>query len=393
MATRPAASQTTRTATADAQMARRARLGEIARTYGLLLVIVAVALIFNVLTDGLFLSDQNVPLLLRQTAVTGIVALGVGLVILMGHIDLSIGSAVGLCAIAVAYLMDIAGWSVLAAVGATLILGIAIGLWQGFAVGYMLVPAFVVTLGGLLIWRGTGLVITEGSTIASFPQEFLVIGQGTVGPTLALLLAVVAAGGYLAWTVVELRRGLPFSLRRVASVAAIVLGGAAVVVLSQRADGLPVPVAMMLAIAVLLTFVTTRTRFGRRLYAIGGNREAARLAGINVRRTTLVTFTGMGVLYAVAGMVLAARLNGAPPGGAPFLELDAIAAAVIGGTSLMGGVGTVPGTLLGALLMGSVSNGLSLMNVPTFYQLIVSGLILIFAVFFDVQTKRRGLFA
>lgn len=367
------------------------QVASILRPYGLVIALLIIAVVFEVLTDGLFISSRNIPLLLRQAAVVSIVAMGVSLVIVMGHIDLSIGSAVGLCAIVGAFLMKEAEWSVLASVVSVFGVGVAIGAWHGFAVSMMRVPAFVVTLGGLLIFRGIGLVITEGETLASFPRSFQTFGQGFVSPGQSMALVLVGATAYGAYVLLPVLRGKRFGIAAILRLVLVIVGALFLAYSFRGSSGLPVPVAIMGALAIALGFVATRTRFGRHLYAVGGNRAAAELSGIRVRRTTFAMFVIMGSLYALAGVILASRLNGAPPQGAPFLELDAIAAAVIGGTSLMGGVGTVGGALLGALLMTSVSNGLSLMSVPTFYQLIASGLILVLAVFFDVQTKREGM--
>jgi D-xylose transport system permease protein len=367
------------------------QVATILRPYGLVIALLIIALVFEILTDGLFISSRNIPLLLRQAAVVSIVAMGVSLVIVMGHIDLSIGSAVGLCAIVAAFLMKEAEWPVLAAVLATFAVGIAIGAWHGFAVSVMRVPAFVVTLGGLLIFRGIGLVITEGETLASFPRSFQIFGQGFISPGHSMAFLVIGATGYSAYVLFPVLRGKRLEIALTLRLSLVLIAILFLAYSLRGSSGLPVPVAIMGGLAVVLGFMASRTRFGRHLYAIGGNRAAAELSGIRVRPTTFRMFVIMGSLYALAGVILASRLNGATPQGAPFLELDAIAAAVIGGTSLMGGVGTVGGALLGALLMTSVSNGLSLMSVPTFYQLIASGLILVLAVFFDVQTKREGM--
>ncbi len=357
------------------------RLSAFLQVYGLIAVLALVVVVFAVLTDGIFVAPRNVPILLRQAAITGIVATGVALIIIVGEIDLSIGSAVGLCAIVVAWLMSVAGWPPLAAAAVTLLVGLLIGAWQGTAVAWLGVPSFVVTLGGLLILRGVGLVITQGETISSFPASFLALSQGRLGAPPAIALAVAAA---LVWLLPQRSRPARELAPRLTLAVLAVL---AVVYVASSASGLPLPVVLMVVVALALEILAIRTRFGRHLYATGGNREAARLAGIAVPRVTFLAFLLMGALYALTGMVLAARLDGAPPGGAPFLELDAIAAAVIGGVSLRGGIGRVGNALLGALLLAAVNNGLSLMNVPTFYQLIVSGLILIVAVLADTRVK------
>ena len=361
-------------------------------TYGLVIVIGIVTIVFGFLTDWIFTSPRNVPILLRQASITGIVAVGVALVIISGEIDLSIGSAVGLCAIIVAWLMKVVGLDPIIAVPLTLTVGLLLGAWQGAAVAWFGVPSFVVTLGGLLIFRGIGLIITEGETIASFPASFLIISQGSLDNSIVIGLGAIVVGFWLLTVFRQVRNSKSLSSGLKQLVPKVVLGlliGIAVIYVASSSIGLPLAVALMVSVALILQIVASRTRFGRRVYAIGGNREAALLAGINVNRITFLTFLLMGALYGLAGLVLASRLNGAPPGGAPFLELDAIAAAVIGGVSLRGGVGLVINALLGALLLAAINNGLSLMNVPTFYQLVVSGLILIIAVFLDSRAKAK----
>ena len=361
-------------------------------TYGLVIVIGIVTIVFGFLTDWIFTSPRNVPILLRQASITGIVAVGVALVIISGEIDLSIGSAVGLCAIIVAWLMKIVGLDPIIAVLLTLAVGLLLGAWQGAAVAWFGVPSFVVTLGGLLIFRGIGLIITEGETIASFPASFLIISQGSLDNSIVIGLGAIVVGFWLLTVFRQVRNSKSLSSGLKQLVPKVGLGlliGIAVIYVASSSIGFPLVVALMVSVALILQIVASRTRFGRRVYAIGGNREAALLAGINVNRITFLTFLLMGALYGLAGLVLASRLNGAPPGGAPFLELDAIAAAVIGGVSLRGGVGLVINALLGALLLAAINNGLSLMNVPTFYQLVVSGLILIIAVFLDSRAKAK----
>lgn len=364
-------------------------VGTILRRYGLIIVLIILAIVFQVLTDDLFLSSRNVAVLLRQASITGIVACGVCLVIVSGEIDLSIGSAVGLAAIGFAYLVSIAGWPPLQALAATAVLGVVLGAWQGFLVAVVGVPAFVVTLAGLLIFKGIGLIVTNGNTISGLPPEVVWVGSGLLDLPAT---AIFAASLLVVFLGVQALAGRlnPQALRRNwlrIALAAVLVGTGLFYV--ATGPGLPVPVAILAVVGVGLALVASRTTFGRHLYAIGGNREAARLGGIRITRDIFLIFCIMGVLYAIAGLVLVGRLNGAPPDGAPFLELDAIAAAVIGGTSLMGGVGRVGGAMLGAILTASVSNGLSLMNVNSFFQMIASGLILVAAVAIDIRGKRN----
>jgi ABC-type xylose transport system permease subunit len=363
------------------------QLAPAARASGLVGALLLVALTFHALTGGLFLTERNIPNLLQQASVTMVAAMGVALVIITRHIDLSIGSAAGLCAIIAAWCMKQAELSVPATLAAVLAVGLLLGALEGLAVAALQVPSFVVTLAGLLVFRGVGLVITEGNTIGAFPQSFQAIGQGSLGPVpvaAASIVVVAAAALRVAWLARSGHRpGVPALMGILGTMAL----GAVLVLLAGSEAGLPVPVAIAIVVGVVLAAVAYRTRFGRHLFAVGGNPEAAELAGISVRRSTVQVFLVMGALYALAGVMLAARLNGAPPEGAPNLELDAIAGAVIGGTSLMGGTGSVGGAALGALLMAGVSNGLSLLGVQSFYQLIATGLILVLAVALDVRLR------
>jgi D-xylose transport system permease protein len=373
------------------ESARASALRALAQQYALVLILVGVAIVFQIASDGLFISSRNVPLLLRQASVTAIVAAGVALVIIGRQIDLSIGSAVGLCGILAAWMMNERGVPVWATVALTLVAGLAMGLVQGAVVAGLGVPSFIVTLGGLLIFQGIGLLITSGTTIAGFPESFAAIGRDSVafGPTVAF--AVLALVGALLLAARAWRSADAAGRTRWASrVVAVALVLVATVTLIDPDRGLPVPVVIALVVTALLAAIARLTRFGRSLFAAGGNPVAAELAGISTRRVTLTVFGMMGALYAIAGMILIARIDGAPPDGASPLELDAIAAAVIGGTSLAGGTGSVSGAVLGAVLLASVSNGLDLVGVQSFWQLVATGSILIVAVLADVRLRGRS---
>ena len=363
------------------------------RAYGLLVVLILVWFGFDVLTDGVFLTSRNLVNLFRQASITSIAAAGTVVVIVLGYIDLSIGSAVGLSAIVAAVLDNVYGWNTPLTLLTTLGVGVLMGIWQGTWVAYFSVPAFVVTLGGMLIFRGIGFILTEGRTITPIKPSFEFIGQGFIPPEGSILLIALIYLAFLGSAIAKGVRGrrrsgavslLSVTRLPVYASAAAVAGYAAYIVAHT---GFPVAVIVLAAVAGMLSFLLRRTKFGRQIYAIGGNREACRLAGINISSRTFLVFALMGLMYGVAGIILAGRLGGAPPNGGLYLELDAIAAAVIGGTSLMGGVGTVGGAVLGALFMETIRNGMSLMNVPTFYQYVVSGVILILAVSLDVAAK------
>jgi D-xylose transport system permease protein len=366
------------------------------RAYAMVMILLLIWIVFQYLTRGLFISSRNITNLLRQTSLDAILATGMVLVIVSGNIDLSAGSAVGLTAIIAGQAQVVFGLPTPAAVAIAILAGILLGAWQGFWTAYMNVPSFVVTLGGLLAFRGIGLVITNGLTLAPFNDSFVEIGQGFI-PPLASVGIIIAA--YVVYLVVVSRRAVRKpgeALRRFLTVpGSIALPVGLLIALIffgwvfAKYFGMPLPVLIAGIIAVVVAFTARRTRFGRHLYAIGGNREASRLAGINISRDTFAVFVLMGVLYGIVGVLLAARLDAAAPNGGTFMELEAIAAAVIGGTSLNGGIGTVQGALVGALLMQSIANGMSLMNVQTFYEMIVTGLILILAVYLDVASRKR----
>ena len=355
---------------------------------GLLLAIGLVWLIFFVTTEGIFLSDRNLINLMRQTSVTAMVALGMLVVIAQGEIDLSVGSLLGVCTATIALLESSGSVSWIVTILVALGIGISVGLWNGIWVARLGIPAFVATLGGLLMFRGISLASTGGRTISGIGDEIQYLGQAFLdGP---ILWAFLAAGLVIALLPLrrignerERRKALRVAMVGVAVIAAVTWAS-----LSYR--GLPVPVALTLTVAVILAWTLDNTVWGRHVYAVGGNRAASRVAGIPIGRQIIVGYVLIGVLTVLASVLFVGRLAAAPPEAGYFLELDAIAAVVIGGTSLYGGSGTVPGVLLGALLMQSLSNGLSLMNVPTAYQNITKGLVLVLAVYLDAVSKRGG---
>jgi D-xylose transport system permease protein len=383
-----------------------------ARQYAMVVALAVIWLVFAALTGGVFLTPRNLSNLVVQTVTTGLLAVGVVLVIVAGHIDLSVGSVLGFTGAVCATLMIGHGWGVAPAVAATLAVGLAIGAWHGFWVAYRRVPAFIVTLASMLAFRGLIIGITGGQTqgLEMAPEQvaarFQVIGQGYL-PTLRpavegglhdtslvvslAVLALLVVVRLRAWAA-RRREGLPVSpawaeVLRTGLLVAVAGAFAAVLVFYQ---GIPWSVFLLLGLAALLTFVANDTTFGRRLYAIGGNPEAARLSGIHVPRTTLALFMVMGAMSAVAGIVCTSRLNAATTSAGQNGELDAIAAAVIGGASLMGGEGTVPGALIGALVMASLDNGMSLMNMDITWQYVIKGLILLLAVWVDMAQRRAG---
>ena len=366
------------------------------RAYTMLLALVAIWLFFHFSTGGVFLSARNFSNLMLQTAVTGVLAVGMLMVIVAGQIDLSVGSQVGLTGGISAIVLTWLGWGFVPSLAAAIVVGLLIGALQGALVAYANIPAFIVTLGGLLAWRGVILGVSKGQTIPISQQLYKAIGQCFVAPYAGWILACLAVA-LVAWLNIKsararTRHGLaPSSASKVALLiavpSAVIL--VFVYVLNSYA-GVPIPVMILLVVALCGVFLTQNTTFGRYLYAIGGNPDAARLSGISLRKHILAVFCLMGALAGVASIIYTARVASASPDAGNLLELDAIAACVIGGTSLMGGRGTVFGACLGALIMASLDNGMSLKSVEPYVQSIVKGAVLVAAVGFDMLGRRRG---
>ncbi|HVG32735.1 MAG TPA: sugar ABC transporter permease [Pyrinomonadaceae bacterium] len=366
------------------------------RAYTMVFALVVVWLLFTWATDGIFLEARNFSNLMRQTAVTGVLAVGMLMVIVAGQIDLSVGSVVGLTGGVAAIVLTWLGWGLVPSLAAAILVGALIGALQGTLVAYANVPAFIVTLGGLLIWRGVIKGISQGSTIPIGLTSFKVIGQNYVSPIVGIVIAVIAIAAIVWLNLRRIRARTRYGLAaasmfdiilRITLPSLVVLGF--ILALNSYA-GVPIPVIILLAIALAGAFLTRNTTFGRYLYAIGGNPDAARLSGIGLRRHILAVFCLMGALSGVAGIIYTARVSSAAPDAGVLLELDAIAACVIGGASLMGGRGTIFGALLGALFMASLDNGMSLKNIADFTQDIVKGSILVAAVALDMLGRRKG---
>lgn len=388
-----------------AEVARQTRIGkfkvptETLRAYTMMFALVAIWIFFQWATIdarnpyGLFLSAVNFSKLMQQTAVTGVLAVGMLMVIVAGQIDLSVGSVVGLAG-AVAAMSQ--GHGLVATLGAAIVIGICVGALQGALVAYVNVPAFIVTLGGLLAWRGVIFWITKGGTIPVEIPLFRSLGRDLVAPQVGYVLAAIAVGA-IVWSSLQRRRsrrrhGLAprGSLSTLAGIILPTIVIVAFVKLMNSQGGVPIPFIIMFAVALIGAFLTRNTTFGRYLYAIGGNPDAARLSGINLRRHILAVFCLMGVLVGVAAILHTARLSGATPDAGTLMELDAIAACVIGGTSLMGGRGTVFGAIVGALIMASLDNGMNLVGVQSYVQPIVKGAVLVAAVGLDMAGRRRS---
>ncbi len=368
-------------------------------------VLVAVAVVFNALSDGIFLSPENLYNIAQQTAVVGIVSTVVVLVIVARHIDLSVGSVMGFVGVLIATLMYTKGWSWPEASLAGLALAILVSMYQGALTSMLGVPSFVVTLGGLMSFRGAAFLVADGKTQPVNDEFFQRFGGGYDGSIGVTASWVVAGLMCLALVWVGFRKRAANDAYGVANnpmwVDFLVALVPVVIVLlftatmnaykipnKEAPQGIPVPVLIWAAVALFMSFIVHRTRFGRYVYAMGGNPEAAALVGIPVRRVTLMLFALMGALIAIASIVSIARLNAGTNSLGTGMELYVIAAAVIGGTALAGGSGSILGSLLGALIMQSIDSGLLLLDIPIGWRYVIIGQVLIAAVVFDVVYRR-----
>lgn len=375
------------------------------KQYGLGVALVAVVLFFQAATGGRLLLAGNINNLIQQNAYVLILAIGMVMVIVAGHIDLSVGSVVGFVGAVAALAVKDWGIPWWGAILLALVVGALVGAWQGFWVAFVGIPAFIVTLAGMLVFRGLALVLLTDGTVSDLPDELTFLGAGWLqGPlgavggldVLTLLFGVLAAAGALTASVSRRRRllrmGLPaggtgaFALRLGAVV--VLLLGLAVVLAGYR--GTPVTLLVVAALVVAAGFVMSRTVFGRGIYAVGGNRAAAAMSGIDTRRVDFGVFVTMGVLAALAALVVTARSGSAVSSAGTGYELDAIAAVFIGGAAVSGGIGRVSGAVIGALFMGVLNMGLSVLSVDTAWQQAIKGVVLLLAVAFDIAAKRRG---
>ncbi|MFE3457439.1 multiple monosaccharide ABC transporter permease [Nocardiopsis aegyptia] len=373
-----------------------------ARQYGMAIALVAIIVLFQILTGGLLLTPLNVTNLIMQNSYILILAIGMMLVIITGHIDLSVGSVVAFTGAVSAVMLTSWGLPTIVVVPLALLLGGLIGAWQGFWIAYVRVPAFIVTLAGMLVFRGATLAVLGGESISPLPAALRQIATGYLpGPeslglhAVTLLLGALGAGAivWIQWNgrASSLRYGLPTppaGVTAASSAATVAVIMAFTYVLAQY-QGLPIVGVLLVLLIAGYSFVMRSTTMGRRVYAVGGSEQAAALSGIGTRRTTFWVFVNMGVLSALAGLVFTARLNAATPGAGTMFELDAIAAAFIGGASASGGVGTVIGAVIGALVMGVLNNGMSLIGLGVDWQQLIKGLVLLLAVAFDIYNKRR----
>jgi D-xylose transport system permease protein len=331
-----------------------------------------------------------------QTSVTGIIAVGMLMVIVAGQIDLSVGSVLGFAGAAAAIALSSWGYGLIPSLLIAVVVGVGIGVFHGTLVAYANIPAFIVTLGGLLAWRGAVKGITKSETIPIIDPIFKAIGQSYVPLNYGWVLAAVAILCVLVISFLRVRSQKQLETGEVnvgtEAVKVILPIGAIIlfIYVMNSFQGIPIPVLILLAVALLGVFITNFTTFGRYLYAIGGNSDAARLSGINTKINILKVYALLGALTGVAALIFTARVGSAAPDAGVLKELDAIAACVIGGASLMGGRGTIFGACVGALIMASLDNGMSLLNVKDFMQDIIKGSILVAAVGLDMVGRKNS---
>jgi len=373
------------------------------RQSGIYIAFAVIVALFAFLTDGVSLSPGNITNILLQYSYILVLAIGMVILIIAGHIDLSVGSVVALAGAVSAVLVIRQGNEWWVGVIAALAVGVAVGAWHGFWVAYVGMPAFIVTLAGMLLFRGLTLQVLDNISLSPFPAEYQRVANGFLNGLMGgqgydaftLLIAAIAVIGY-AVSVFRTRlarvryqqsvESFPLFVARVVAVGAVVMYFAWQL---AHARGLPI-VLIILAVLVLAYGTTTKNSvFGRQVYAIGGNLSAATLSGVNVRKVNFWIFVNMGLLAGVAGVIYSSRSNGAQPAAGNMFELDAIAAAFIGGAAVAGGVGTVVGAMVGGLIMAVMSNGMQLMGIDQSTQSVVKGLVLLLAVAFDIYNKRR----
>lgn len=377
------------------------------RQYSMYIVLLVLMIIFTIFSrNNVFITPGNLSNLLLQTATVAVMTCGVVLVIVAGHIDLSIGSVVAFTGAISATLLN-NNVPTATTIVITLIIGVLIGLWYGFWVAYQTIPSFIVTLAGSMIFRGGVLLVTGGASIATSRfRDFNALAGGYV-PTFAsdlsinLVAVIVGVIAIVIYNIAETKKraerkkyGFEIATKQMQLIKMILISVGIALFFGILAinQGIPYAVVILFLVAALFTFIAYKTKFGRYVYAIGGNKEAAKLSGINIKFVNLMIFVCMGILVSLGGMLYTARLATATAAAAQGLELEVIAAAIIGGTSTLGGEGTIIGAVIGALVMTMLNNGLDLMGAPwssSEWKYIIKGLILLLAVWFDISSRRN----
>lgn len=376
---------------------------EIFSKYSMIIILVVLLIAFQAMTDGIFWRPLNITNLVLQNSHILVLAAGMLLVVLLGHVDLSVGSVMAFVGAIAGVLMVNNGMSLWVAVPLCVLIGALIGAWQGFWVAYVGIPAFIVTLSGLLMFRGLTQVVLGGQSLAPFPTSFQKISTGYLpdivsGDHIHLLSMIIGVGItalliFGQWLTRERRKKNLFEVESTSTFLfkalfiGVVFIGATYVFASYQ--GYPIILILLGVIVAAYGFLTNKTVAGRQIYATGGNRKAAELSGIKTKKITFWVFVNMGAMAALAGLVLAARLNAATPQAGTSMELDAMAAVYFGGASTSGGIGTIMGAIVGGLVMGVLNNGMSILGVGVDWQQAIKGLILLLAVVLDIYNKKK----
>lgn len=373
------------------------------RQYGMIIALVFITVLFQILTDGILLKPLNITNLILQNSYILVLAIGMVLVIITGHIDLSVGSVAAFIGALAAIMM--VNWQVptFLAVILALIMGALIGAWQGFWVAYVKIPAFIVTLAGMLLFRGLTMIVLGGQSIAPFPKSFQRISSGFIPDwfgggglhVLTVVLGILLSILYIwqEWkerrTQIKYQFEVPPMWTFVLQIAVLVAVINLFTLVLATYNGIPNILIILFFLIVIYSFVMNRMVPGRHIYALGGNEKAATLSGVKTKKVTFWVFVNMGALAALSGLIFAARLNSATPKAGTNFELDAIAACFIGGASASGGIGTVVGAIIGGLVMGVMNNGMSLIGLGVDWQQGIKGLVLLLAVAFDIYNKSK----
>ena len=344
--------------------------------------------------NNMFFNARNLNNLTRQVTLIGIISIGMTMVILLGGIDLSVGSIVGISGIVVALLMSYGVNMWVAILLTVLLTGILIGVWNGFLIAHYKIPPFIITLGMMTIARRLALIFSNNSSVPIADPFFAVLGGEYIPQTASIIIIILGLifSFYSIYSGIQKKKSYGITVKSssiIWNIFITIAGIALALMVFGGYRGIPIPVAIFIVLIIIEEFILRKTKLGRSIYAVGGNEDAARLSGISVFKINMFVYTTVSALSAVSGILLASRLNGAAPTLGNMFELDAIAAVVVGGTSLNGGSGTIKGTIIGTFIIGFLNNGMSMLNVDTSYQFVVKGLIIILAVWFDVMNKRK----
>ena len=376
------------------------------KQYSMLIALLVIIVFFNIVTAGRLLRPANVSNIVFQNAYVVILAIGMLLCILTGgNIDLAAGSVVAFISACAGQMIIVWHWNVYLSIILCLLMGILVGAWQGFWIAYVRIPAFIVTLAGQLVFRGLTLLMLNGLTLAPFPPNYLMLSTGFIakdakielwGMNINIVCLITGVAVALIFCVAQIinyrarkRKGYETDKPMLLAIKMAIISAALIFFFTLLAQhqGIPSVLVILGLLLIVYSFFTTKTVVGRHLYALGGNEKAARLSGVKTNRLMFLAYVNMSFLAAIGGLVFAARLNSASPVTGTGFELDAIASCFIGGASAYGGIGTVGGTLIGALIMGMLNNGMSIMGISSNLQQVVKGLVLLGAVAFDVVSK------